>query len=165
MSYLARSHAPVLAESDVRAAPSAAGTAQVRLVFLAASVLALTAGFVLMETEASARAVTDAGPDLVRLVRSMALIKLAVVAAAVWLGQWRLSLPVSVPRAVAYIGAAALMCAGPGVMWNMEQIGAGAVMLHGGLIALIVIGWGDQALGQALSRRIPTRRRQGDAGG
>jgi hypothetical protein len=57
-----------------------------------------------------------------------------------------------------YAMAAAAMAAGPGLIWNMVHIGLGALFLHAGLVATLVMLWRDPAVAQRLSAAIAARR-------
>ena len=99
-----------------------------------------------------------AGSDLVVLMRFMAGVKAAMALGAVALVWWRMGAPVGWGTAAAYVAASALMAAGPGLIWDMRHVGLGAMAVHGGLSALLVVGWLDRAgwngvLGEALARR------------
>ena len=104
-----------------------------------------------------------AGSDLVVLMRFMAGVKAAMALGAVALVWWRMGAPVGRGTAAAYVAASALMAAGPGLIWDMRHVGLGAMAVHGGLSALLVVGWLDRAgwsgvLGGALVRRRQAQR-------
>jgi hypothetical protein len=50
------------------------------------------------------------------------------------------------------------MAAGPGLIWGMAHIGLGAILLHGGLFATIILFWRDPAVGAQLARIVDRRR-------
>ncbi len=104
-----------------------------------------------------------AGSDLLVLMRFMAGVKGAMAVGAVALLWWRMGAPVGRGTAAAYVGATAVMAAGPGLIWNMQHVALGAMAVHGGLSALMVAAWVDRAgwnrvLGEALVRRRHARR-------
>jgi hypothetical protein len=104
-----------------------------------------------------------AGSDLLVLLRFMAGVKAAMALGAVALVAWRMGAPVGVGTAAAYVAASALMAAGPGLIWDMQHVALGAMAVHGGLSALLVVGWMDRAgwsgvLGEAVARRRLARR-------
>ena len=99
-----------------------------------------------------------AGSDLLVLMRFMAGVKAAMALGAVALVWWRMGAPMGRGMAAAYVVAAAVMAAGPGLIWDMQHVALGAVAVHGGLSALMVSGWLDRAawsglLGAAVARR------------
>ena len=83
--------------------------------------------------------------DLARLLRFMALIKAALAILALGVAHWRLRHAASPRLATAYVGAIALMAAGPGLIWSMTHVIAGAVLFHSGLLLLLALGWADGA--------------------
>jgi hypothetical protein len=50
------------------------------------------------------------------------------------------------------------MAAGPVLIWDMAHVGIGAALLHGGLLAMVLLLWRDAAVGARLSAIIATRR-------
>lgn len=107
-------------------------------------VLALAAGFV-----AGRAPVEDA--ELARLLRMMAVLKLAFVAAGAAFVWWRLGHAVRFATATGYLGALAAAAIGPGFIWGMAHVVLGAALLHGGLGAIGLIGWRDAGLRTALA--------------
>jgi len=91
----------------------------------------------------SSVAVAHAGQELTRLLRFMAVLKSGIAVAACAAVFWRLGAPVTLPRFAAYATACAAMAAGPGLIWAMAHVGLGAVLLHGGLLAVILLLWRD----------------------
>ncbi len=73
----------------------------------------------------TAQAVHAAGPELTRLLRAMAGLKLlfagAILAAIVWRMEW----PASTRWVVCYCVAGAAMAAGPVLIWDMVHIRLG----------------------------------------
>jgi hypothetical protein len=120
--------------------------------------VAALAGFLAGDAVATARAVSGAGEDLTRLLRAMALIKAGMASAVTAAVIWRLGLAVTAPRFAAYALACAAMAAGPGLIWNMTQVGVGAVLLHGGLFGAIVLFWRDRVVGERFGEIIAARR-------
>ncbi len=84
-------------------------------------------------------------PELAMLLRFMAIVKAAMVIAAAVSVAWRLNGPVQPAAALAYVAAITSMAAGAGLIWQLEHVAAGAVMVHGGLAALAVVAWMDRA--------------------
>jgi hypothetical protein len=127
------------------------------LVVLAVAV-ATVAGLARCGTDASAHAVLQAGADLTRLLRAMAGLKALMAAgalAAVW---WRLGAAASLPWIAGYALAGAAMAAGPGLIASMVYVRSGALLLHAGLFATLVMLWRDPAMGMRLHEAIMRRR-------
>ncbi len=116
--------------------------------------------FALTDAPAASRAVADAGVELTRLLRFMAVIKGAMALAAVGALFWRLGSEVSLGRFVAYGACCTAMVAGPGLIWDMAHVGLGALLLHGGLIAVIILLWRDPAVPVRLQAALAARRAQ-----
>jgi len=126
---------------------------------LSATVAAAVAGALYTEPVAAARALANAGPDLTRLLRAMAAIKAAMALAVLAAVSWRLASPAGPARLAAYALACAAMAAGPGLIWDMAHLVAGAGLLHAGLIAALVLLWRDPAVGARLERDVFRRNR------
>jgi hypothetical protein len=106
----------------------------------------------------AAQAVRAAGPELTRLLRAMAGLKL-VLAAGVLAGfYWRLGTPAGLWRLAGYAAAAAAMAAGPVLIWDMAHVGLGALLLHGGLLGGVLLLWRDPAVGACLGAMVARRR-------
>lgn len=147
------------------ASDSAPLASRYRLALIAAVVLAAALGYGATPDAASAQAVLAAGPELTRLLRLMAVIKLALAAAALGLVGWRLRFPVSPGMAWAYVAGCASMAAGPGLIWTMAHVVPGAVLLHGGLAVVLMLGWVDDGLRAGVIRRRADHRRFGPPDG
>jgi hypothetical protein len=106
-----------------------------------------------------AHAVAAAGPELTRLLRAMAVIKSLMAAAAVAAMLWRLGAPVGLPWLAGYAAAAAAMAAGPGLIWDMAHVRLGALALHGGLVAAVLLLWRDPGMAARLREAVAARRR------
>ena len=126
-------------------------TVSYRTVLLAVVAAAAVAGFALADG-ASAAATQAADGEMIRLLRMMAVLKIAFVAGAAWLVDWRLRQPVGAPAAAAYLAGLGLMAVGPGLIWNLQHLILGAVLLHTGVVLLIMLAWKDEGL------RFPLRR-------
>ncbi len=119
---------------------------------------AAIAGAASCSTDASAHAVLAAGADLTRLLRAMAGLKALMAAgalAAVW---WRLGAAASLPWIAGYALAGAAMAAGPGLIASMVYVRSGALLLHAGLFATLVMLWRDPAMGARLNEALIRRR-------
>ena len=131
----------------------------VRLAALVLIVAAAIAGFLATDHAASARAVIVDGPELTRLLRSMAVLKLTMAAAATAGILWRLGSTAAPLWLAAYATSLAAMWIGPGLIWHMAHLKLGALLLHGGLFASLVLLWRDPAVGDRLASLIAARRR------
>ena len=138
-------------------APSRTST-HARALFVVLLVAAVAGGFVATSPAASAQAVSSAGEDLTRLLRGMAAMKVLLALGAVLGVFWRLGAPVSARRFVVYALACGAMALGPGLIWGMVYVRAGAVLLHGGLLVSLVVLWRDPSVGQRLAEQIARRR-------
>jgi hypothetical protein len=50
------------------------------------------------------------------------------------------------------------MAAGPVLIWGMVQVGAGALLLHAGLLASLLLLWRDPVVGARLAALVAKRR-------
>lgn len=119
---------------------------------------AFVAGFAVTDAATAHRAVSFAGPDLTRVLRGMALLKLTMASAAVAAIVWRLGTAIRPGALAAYVVAGAAMAGGPGLIWDMDYIRTGALLLHGGLLAIIVMLWRDPAVASRLAALVAARR-------
>jgi hypothetical protein len=110
-----------------------------RAALAVAVLLAVAVAHLAADDAASAAAAAD--PELARLLRAMALIKASMAAAAAWLADRLLRCPLGPGLAAALVAAVALMAAAPVLMWHVAHVGAGALLFHAGMIALLVLGW------------------------
>jgi hypothetical protein len=122
---------------------------------LALAILAAVAGGLLAAAPDSA-ALAD--PDLTRLLRAMAVLKALMAAGAVVAIAWRLGVAVTLPWLGGYAAAGAAMAAGPVLIWDMAHVGLGAGLLHGGLLAAVLLLWRDKVVGARLSAIVAARR-------
>lgn len=116
------------------------------LVLSTLAALALTAGL-----NATAPT-TDVAPDLVRLLRFMALLKGVFALAALAACFWRLARPATLWREAVYVAGPGLMAAGAICLWHVQSPGIAATVLHLGLFALLAAALTDEALIPALRR-------------
>ncbi len=121
-------------------------------------VAAAVAGFAATGSDDASRSVAQAGEDLTRLLRAMAAIKVLMAALVSLVVVWRAGAGVSWPWFFAYAGALATMAAGPGLIWGMTHVSVGAALLHGGLLASVVLLFRDRALGARLAAVVAARR-------
>jgi hypothetical protein len=116
---------------------------QLRIALIGSAVAIGVLGYVLTQGEAASRAALDAGAELTRLLRMMALLKVTLGVGALALVSLRFRFPISTPLAASYIAAGGVMAAGPGLIWNMAHVALGALLLHGGLAALFCLALMD----------------------
>ncbi len=127
------------------------------LLIVVMSVAILGAAFA-TDAQSAAQAARDAGADLTRLLRAMAALKAIIAAGAIAAVLWRLGSAVTPLWFAAYATASAAMAAGPALIWSMAHVGLGAVLLHGGLLAAILLLWRDKVTGMRLQAVITARR-------
>ncbi len=130
-----------------------------RSILAGAVLVALSAGFLAAGPAARAMAAQQAGGDLTRLLRAMAALKAVMAAAVVAAMLWRLGVAAAPVRLAGYAVAGAAMAAGPGMIWGMVNVGTGALLLHGGLLAAILLLWRDPATAARLAAALEARRR------
>ena len=98
-------------------------------------------------------------PELATLLRFMAVVKAGMALGAAALVGWRMGSPVRPMAALGYIAGTAGMAAGAGLIWQLGHIGAGALLVHGGLLALAGIAWVDRAGWDQAASAIPVSMR------
>ncbi len=125
------------------------------LVLIAGTCLA---GFLATGHVQAAHAVSADGPELTRLLRSMALLKMVMAAAATAAILWRLGSAAGPFWLAAYATAGLAMWMGPGLIWHMAHLNLGALLLHGGLFGSLVLLWRDPSVGERLAAIIAKRR-------
>ena len=133
--------------------PPLAGYAFCGLLTLAAIVGAAVTG-----SEATARAVAQAGTDWAHLLRAMAALKTVMAVAAAAAVVWRLAAPVKFAWLAAYGVAGTAMLAGPGLIWGLAHVGFGALLLHAGLAGTLLLLWLDPQVGTRLAALVGARR-------
>jgi hypothetical protein len=99
-----------------------------------------------------------AGADLTHLLRAMALLKVAMAAGMAAAVLWRFGSPVTLAWWAAYALACAGMAAGPGLIWQMAYVRTGALLLHAGLFAALILLWRDPATAARLGTMVAARR-------
>ncbi len=82
---------------------------------------------------------------LTLLLRFMAVVKGGMVLGAVAAAVWRIRVPASASVVLAYAVATAVMAAGLWPIWTGTRVAAGALLVHGGLAAFMVMAWRDRA--------------------
>jgi peptidoglycan/LPS O-acetylase OafA/YrhL len=142
-------------QSDIALRPG--GTVG-RIVLVGAAVAAMAMAMLATTSDETARAVQAAGPELTRLLRAMAGLKLMVAGLLLAAVYWRMALPAPPWRLTSYTAAGAAMVAGPVLIWDMGHIPLGALLLHGGLLAAALLLWRDPAVGARLGAVVARRR-------
>jgi hypothetical protein len=120
--------------------PSAARVpARARTLLVAGCVLAALLGLGVARLAAP----REIDADLVVLLRAMAVIKAALVAAAIGAVSWRLGLPTTPRVAFVYGASVALMSFATALIWMTAFIGLAALAFHAGLFAALFAAWRD----------------------
>ena len=131
-----------------------------RLGLLATMALAAGVAFVATSPEAAATAIAEAGPELTRLLRGMAGLKLLLAAPLAAAALWRMARPIGLAWFGAYAVAFAATAAGPAFIWTLVHIRPGALLLHGGLAAALLLLWRDPAFSRRLADAVADRRQR-----
>jgi hypothetical protein len=114
----------------------------------------MTACAVLVGCAAAVRGPTaTVDPDLVRVIRFMALIKGGLALAAFAGCFWRLARPAALWRMPVYVAGPPVMAAGAIGLWSLHDLGLAALGLHLGLFAVLAAALTDPAFLPDLSRR------------
>jgi hypothetical protein len=142
------------------AAPIGVSPALARAAFLLAVLACCAAGFLATDAQSALRATAEAGPELTRLLRVMTLIKAAMALAASAAAVWRLGSPIGPVWFAGYTLAAGAAVAGPGLIWGMAHVTAGAILLHGGIALCVLLLWRDPAVSLRLEALVTRRRAQ-----
>lgn len=87
----------------------------------------------------------QADPELARLLRGMALIKAAIVVAALAALLWRFGRPLSKGLTGAYLAGAWAAAGACMLIWQLEVIATAAVTFHLGELTLLLAAWRDHA--------------------
>lgn len=107
--------------------------------------LALMAGLVLSMAIAAVVSVPLASsavePELILLLRGMALIKAAIALAALALSLWRLGRPVSGRVALGYFSGVWSLAGATVLIWQLSFIPAAAIIFHAGMFGLLALAW------------------------
>ncbi len=121
-----------------------------RAALVAVMVVCAAVAFAGVDAQASAAAARADGPALARLMRFMAGVKSLMALCAAGAVMWRLGVAASWGWLGAYMAACGAMAAGPVLIWGLTHVGLGALLLHGGLLACVVMLWRDPAVGARL---------------
>jgi len=158
LAYLAAIHT----QARSARSPSREGVASpliARTLLVAVIGVAFAGGLIATPSTDTATLIASDGGAWANLLRAMAALKMLFAAAASAAVLWRLGAPISPRRWSGYALAAAATWAGPGLIWGLAQIPLGAALLHGGLIATVVLLWRDPATRARLSEVVALRRR------
>jgi hypothetical protein len=109
------------------------------MLLLAGCALAALVAYVV----ADPTAMQAADPELALLLRGMALIKAALVAAGLAVLWWRFGWPLSSGLAAGYLAGAWLAAGTAMMIWQLTCIAHAAVLFHVGEVALLVLAWRD----------------------
>ena len=155
MSYVTRERLPALSAASLPARRAASPRSS-HVALLVAVGLAVAVAHLLGGGEVAAR-VAAADPELTRLLRGMAVLKAGLTLAVVGLVAWRVDHPAS-PRLLAgLIASAALLAAGPVLIWHVAPIVAGALMFHAGMALLLALCWADRSGAQGFQAAVARR--------
>jgi hypothetical protein len=119
---------------------------------------ALAAASFATNASSSSSAISDAGFELTRLLRAMALLKAMAGISASAAVLWRLGSPIGLLQFGAYALACCAMAAGPVLIWGMVHIGLGALLLHSGLLTTLILLWRDPAVASRLAAIVAMRK-------
>jgi hypothetical protein len=129
-----------------------------RAVFALAVGAGMVAGVLATGGDASSHAVAEAGAELARLLRFMAALKALMAAGLAAAILWRLGDTVTPGWLAAYALAGVAMAMGPGLIWGIDHVVPGALLLHGGLLAGMVLLWRDPVVATRLGQVTRLRR-------
>ena len=129
-----------------------------RSAFCGLLVIAAGVGAAATGSQGTLHAMAGAGPDWAHLLRAMAALKTLMAVAAAAAVVWRLASPAKPAWLAAYSLAGTAMMAGPGLIWGLAHISLGALLLHAGLAATLVLLWRDPQVGTRLAALVRARR-------
>ena len=158
MMTIAVADSSIAARTPRTAAELTASPALARLLFVLVVGAAIAAGALATGAETSSHAMSNAGAELTRLLRAMAAFKALMAAGVAAAVLWRLGAAVKLASFGAYALACGAMAAGPALIWGMAHVGAGALLLHGGLLAAVLLLWRDPVVSRRLAAMVTARR-------
>jgi len=129
-----------------------------RAVFVSLIAGALVLGVWATGRQETGLALAQAGTDWANLLRAMAVLKAAMAVGASGAVIWRLGSATGPIWLSAYVLAGTAMMAGPGLIWGLVHVGLGALLLHAGLAATILLLWRDPQVTARLTHLIAARR-------
>jgi hypothetical protein len=139
-------------------APVALSPAVARAILASAILAGAVGGAIAVAPHTATAAARAAGPELARLLRAMAALKVLMAAPLVVAVVWRLGTAIGPVRLLAYATASAAMAAGPGLIWSLAQVSIGALLLHAGLIGTAILLWRDRSVRDRLEAIVAARR-------
>ncbi|MGB5198265.1 MAG: hypothetical protein WBN68_13665 [Sedimenticolaceae bacterium] len=126
----------------------------------------LGVGLALLMAGAAAYAITapfsaaaEMEPELLRLLRSMVLIKAGMGLAVVGLIFWRLGRPVSAASASGYTLAVMLLAVSSVWLWSLSNLPLATVLFYSSLIGIFFVARADETLFSGLHARLGHRAR------
>ena len=108
-----------------------------RIALLATCLVAGLASAALADRAATA----GVEPELVLLLRGMAVLKAGLALAAVALAFWRFGRPVSTRAAAGYVVGVSSLVAASVLIWLLSFIASAAIAFHVGALGLLVLAW------------------------
>lgn len=157
------SDAPALSASSAAPQQAHAPTSRGAIALIAAAA-AMIVALLASSPDASNLAVRQTDPELIMLLRFMAVVKAALALAALGVSAWRLGHPASPALTLGYSLAPALMCAAPIVIWQMAHVAAGAALFHGGFVVLLLALYADRGQATELAKAATLRLRRASTG-
>ncbi|MEP7065062.1 MAG: hypothetical protein ABI889_03415 [Gemmatimonadota bacterium] len=121
--------------SRTRAAPR---SATLRVALIAGSAIAATAVVLVAHPSAPVDA------DLARLLRLMATLKIAMLAGALAVLEWRMRRPLRTSLALGYVALSWIAAGAVTSLWMLASIGASAVVLHVAGAVLVILACADR---------------------
>jgi hypothetical protein len=143
------------APSNIFKAALTSNVSRLLLIFFIAA--AFASGLLITGAEATSLAATNAEEDLTRLLRIVAAFKAFMAACAAAAVLWRLGTEVALARFAPYALACCAMSAGPVLIWSTAYVGIGALLLHGGLLANLLLLWRDPVVSEQFAAMIASR--------
>lgn len=128
-----------------------------RAIALIAVAAAVAVALLASPPDATAVAIRQTDPELILLLRFMAVVKAALALAALGVSLWRLGHPASPVPALGYSFAPALMCAAPIVIWQMAHVAAGAALFQAGFAMLLLALYADRGQATELAKAAAPR--------
>lgn len=82
-------------------------------------------------------------PELFRLLRGMATIKLVMAVVALALVWWRLGRPVAPGLGAVYVGGVCTLALATGLIWQLNAVLPASALFHSATFALLLAAWRD----------------------
>ena len=129
----------------------------VRLYRLGVGLALLMAGAAAYAITAPFSAASEMELELLRLLRSMVLIKAAMGLAVVGLIFWRLGRPVSAASASGYTLAVMLLAVSLVWLWSLSNLPIASMLFYGSLIGVFFVARADETLFSGLHGKLAYR--------